>query len=164
MVQTTWAYSDFHPSKWLQIFIPPHGRYASSSKTVQRASHIVQNPPCWIISCTGHKKRTRASHAWLFSVLDVLVHYLQEISDVSVSGSLSHFGQILANSLKRNSSKVMFTKRKLYRNSIWGNDSFPLPSWVYRHQWEKKTQILTSRNQYLNKSSLHEKTEIFGAT
>ena len=99
---------------------------------------MVQNPPCWITRCTGHKKRTHASQAWLFSVLDVSVHYLQEISDVSVSGSLSHFGQILANSLKHNSSKVTFTKRKLYRNSICGNDSFPVPSWVYRHQWEKK--------------------------
>ena len=82
-------------------------------------------------SATSTKKRTRASQAWLFSVLDVSV----------LARNLGRFGfrqfiafrTNLANSLKHNSSKVMFTKRKLYRNNC-GNDSFLVPSWVYRHQ------------------------------
>ena len=165
VVQTTWAYSDFHPSKWLQIFIPPHGRYASSSKTGQ-----YRGPATW--------------YKILHAGSQVAQGTKNELTPVKLGFSLFWMSQCITckkfrtfqfQAVYRISDKfwpihwnITQAKLRLQNANYTETASVEMIGFPYPHGFTdtngKKTQILTSRNQYLNKSSLHEKTEIFGAT
>ena len=56
---------------------------------------MVRNPPCWTTSCTvQHPQKNELAPVKLGFSLFWMSQYLQEIWDVSVSDSSSHFGQI----------------------------------------------------------------------